>query len=165
MPHPSISTPPVRRIHSHLTILQGIPGTYGAAASDISPNIAGTRCEGRIDYSKCAGQVPTPGYQGPACGTSNCGQCYRVTNLGGMNSSTFASGLGNSVVVQIIDSWPATNAHNYCKTAVAPAGRCGSSAADALDIDRTAYEPLTGKPFGEGPNLLVGITSVDCPPP
>jgi hypothetical protein len=61
----------------------GSSGTYGAAAGDASPDISGGLCYSSIDYSKCDGQNPVSGYQGPACPTSNCGTCYQVTNTGG----------------------------------------------------------------------------------
>ena len=87
-----------------------------------------------------------PGYQGPPCPTSNCGICYRVTNQGGYGGAGIG-GVGNSIVVQIIDSCPASHADNYCKTNVPGDERCAPGT-NALDIDESAYQALTGQPFG-----------------
>jgi len=51
-------------------------------------------------------------------------------------------GVGNSVIVQIIDSCPSVSAYNYCKTNVPKEERCG--AGNSLDIDYNAYQALTG---------------------
>ncbi|MCJ1376198.1 hypothetical protein MMC20_007439 [Loxospora ochrophaea] len=140
----------------------GVSGTYGAAASDISPNISGGKCASSINYTECNGQSPIAGYEGPSCPTTNCGLCYKVVNEGGYEGYPI-SGVGNSVVVQIIDSCPAESAFNFCKTEVPADERCGSSTTNAMDIDQAAYLPLTGETFGSGPNLNISITPVYCP--
>lgn len=86
------------------------------------------------------------GYSVPACPTSNCRICYHVTNQGGYGGSG-VGGVGNSVVVQIIDSCPAAHAENFCKTDVPADQRCGAGT-NTLDIDQSAYHALTGQGFG-----------------
>lgn len=125
----------------------GANGAYGAAASDISPDISGGQCSGTIDMSKCAGQGTVAGYQGPSCPKSNCGKCYKVTNQGGFGGAAIG-GTGKSVTVQIIDSCPSTHAENFCKTDVPAQERCEDHGTNALDIDETAYAALTGTIFG-----------------
>jgi hypothetical protein len=122
----------------------GVSGTYGAAAGDISPHISAGLCYSSIDTSKCNGQDVVTGYQGPACPKGNCGTCYRVTNRGGYGGAG-VGGVGNSVVVQIIDSCPSVSAYNYCKTSVPAEERCG--AGNSLDISLDAYLALTGIPW------------------
>ncbi|MCJ1367748.1 hypothetical protein MMC16_006882 [Acarospora aff. strigata] len=140
----------------------GTAGTYAAAAGDLSPNISGGRCSGTVDdMSLCAGQSPVSGYTGPSCPKSNCGICYRVTNQGGYGGSHIG-GVGNTIVVQIVDSCPASHAMNYCKTDVPGDQRCAPGT-NSLDIDQSAYMALTGQPFGGGPNIRIGITPVSCP--
>lgn len=97
--------------------------------------------------SKCNGQVPVAGYVAPSCPTSNCGICYSVTNQGGFNGGS-VGGVGQSVIVQIVDSCPSQNAYNFCKTDIPAEQRCESSSLNALDIDEAAYQALTGQPFG-----------------
>jgi hypothetical protein len=53
-------------------------------------------------------------------------------------------GVGNSVIVDIIDVCPSVSAYNYCKTDVPADERCGSSSSNSLDIDISAYQALTG---------------------
>ena len=87
--------------------------------------------------------------------------------------------------MQIIDACPKFSAYNYCKSkiGVPPEERCGSTQTDALDIDVSAYNHLTGQSYRSGvtPNLkVIGpfpvivqygklmplqviITTVDCP--
>ena len=57
-------------------------------------------------------------------------------------------GAGNSVIVQIIDACPASSAYNFCKTDVPANQRCGAAGVNQLDIDQSAYQALTGQPFG-----------------
>lgn len=97
--------------------------------------------------SNCAGQTPVSGYQGPSCPHNNCGNCYSVTNQGGMDGGS-VGGVGNTVMIQIIDSCPSQNAFNYCKTDIAENQRCEAMGVNALDIDQAAYQSLTGQPFG-----------------
>ena len=124
-----------------------MPGTYGAAASSISPDISGGACYAQIDFGLCSGQSPVPGYEGPACPTSNCGLCYQVVNNGGYGGSP-VGGIGSSVIVQIIDSCPTESAWNFCKTDIPANERCGDSGTNQLDIDQSAYLALTGTGFG-----------------
>ena len=130
----------------NILICSGRSGTYGAAASDLSPNISGGTCSGSIDPSKCSGQSPAAGWMGPSCPTSNCGKCYTVTHTGGVGSSV--GGVGNSITVQIIDACPSTSPANFCKTNVPSNQRCGDSGTNQLDIDTSAYMALTGQAFG-----------------
>ena len=67
--------------------------------------------------------------------------------MGGMGGSA-VGGSGQSIVVTIVDACPATNAENYCKTAVAPEQRCMAAGTNMLDIDVSAYQALTGQPSG-----------------
>ena len=120
---------------------------YAAAASDISPEISGGLCSGSIDFSLCAGQSPVAGYVAPSCPKTNCGKCYSVTNQGGVGGSPIG-GIGNTITVQIIDACPATHAQNFCKTNIDPKQRCGDPGVNQLDIDTSAYQALTGAPFG-----------------
>ena len=121
----------------------GESGTYGAAASDISPDISGGTCSGSIDMSQCNGQSPIPGYANPNCPSSQCGVCYQVTNNGGYGGNAVGGG-GNSVIVQIIDACPSGSAWNFCKTDVPADERCGDGGTNQLDIDQGAYAALTG---------------------
>ncbi|KAM0797172.1 hypothetical protein BDR22DRAFT_796243, partial [Usnea florida] len=91
------------------------PNTYGAAASDVSPNISGGLCPGSVGDHTCSGQKPALPYSGPSCPKNNCGTCYKVTNQGSADAGSKIGGTGNSVVVQIIDACPHTSAWNYCK--------------------------------------------------
>ncbi|MCJ1395613.1 hypothetical protein MMC18_008499 [Xylographa bjoerkii] len=141
----------------------GVAGTFGAAASDISPEISGGLCFSSIDMANCENEAPVSGYEAPACPTSNCGLCYQVTNNGGHGGSTIG-GIGNSIIVQIIDSCPSVSAWNYCKTEVPSDERCGNPLMNSLDIDQNAYAALTGVDFDWGvPNLDIGISPVNCP--
>ena len=140
---PALSTCCFFLIHCTL----GTSGTYGAAAGDISPDISGGKCYADIDTSLCSGLQPQGGYSGPGCPKTNCGLCYQVTNQGGFGGAS-VGGVGNSVVVQIIDSCPAESAYNFCKTDVPAQERCGDSGTNSLDIDQSAYQALTGTAFG-----------------
>ena len=124
----------------------GRSGIYGAAASDVSPNISGGPCSGSIDPSQCDGQSPITGWTHPSCPTSNCGTCYTVTHTGGIGSSI--GGVGNTITVQIIDACGSTSPSNYCKTDMPSTQRCGDSGTNQLDIDTSAYMALTGQAFG-----------------
>ncbi|MCJ1421383.1 hypothetical protein MMC32_007746 [Xylographa parallela] len=143
--------------------LKGKTGTYGGAAGDISPDISGGLCFANLDMTNCQNEAPVASYEAPACPTTNCGLCYRVTNLGGYGGSPMG-GTGNSVIVQIIDSCPSVSAWNYCKTEVPSNQRCGNPKTNSMDIDQSAYGALTGVDFDWGvPNLNIGITPVACP--
>lgn len=142
--------------------LTGEPGTYGAAASDISPDISGGQCSGRADSTQCNGYGPLAGFVAPTCPKNNCGKCYRVTNQGGVDGAS-VGGVGNAITVQIIDSCPSTSGQNYCKKNVPANQRCGDPNTNQLDIDQSAYVTLTGLTFGGGPTLKIGITPWDCP--
>lgn len=122
-------------------------GTYGAAAGDLSPDISGGACSGRIDMSECNGQSPQNGYMPPRCPRGNCGLCYRVTNKGGHKGAAM-HGIGKSIIVQIIDSCPSTNAANFCKMNLPASERCESRNTNQLDIDKSAYKALTGQEYG-----------------
>ena len=67
--------------------------------------------------------------------------------MGGHRGSA-VQGIGNSITVMIIDSCPSTNAWNYCKTDVDLEEKCMSRARNSLDIERQAYQDLTGQPPG-----------------
>ncbi|MCJ1473893.1 hypothetical protein MMC13_002548 [Lambiella insularis] len=139
------------------------PLYFGAAAGDLSANISGGRCSGSIDMSVCQGQSPAPSYQGPSCPKSNCGLCYQVTNIGPYGNTAPTPSTGSaSIVVQIIDSCPASSAFNFCKSDVPADERCGSSATNSLDIDIGAYQALTGAAWNNSPNLHVMIQPVVC---
>ena len=125
----------------------GQHGTYGAAASDISPDISGGKCSGSINLSNCNGQSPIDG-AGPSCPKTNCGKCFKVTNQGAISGGVAVGGIGNSVIIQIIDSCPSTNPQNYCKTDSTPDQRCEDPNTNQLDIDNSAYEALTGQAYG-----------------
>ena len=107
------------------------------------------------------GQSPVSGYEGPACPTTTCGECFQVCNEGGYDGASIG-GVGNCITVQIIDACPSESAFNYCKTDVPDAERCESSSTNALDIDESAYQALTGQSFGSGPNLEISITPSSC---
>lgn len=124
----------------------GQAGTYGAAASDISPEISGGTCSGHILMEQCSGQNPVPNYAAPGCPKSNCGKCYKVTNNGGIGGSI--GGIGRYITVQIIDACPAASAYNFCKTNMPLNQRCGDSGTNQLDIDVSAYMGLTGQVYG-----------------
>ena len=129
-----------------ILICSGASGTYGAAASDISPNVSGGTCSGSIDPSQCNGQSPVAGWTAPSCPKSQCGTCYTVTHTGSIGSSV--GGIGNTVTVQIIDACASTSPSNYCKTDMPSTQRCGDSGTNQLDIDTSAYMALTGQAFG-----------------
>ena len=95
---------------------------------------------------QCESQTPKVGYVGPACPKSNCGLCYQVTNEGGYGGLP-TGGIGNSIIVQIIDSCPSVSAWNFCKTEVTLDQRCGSLETNQMDIDEGAYVGLTGTNF------------------
>ena len=131
----------------NLIVSAGTPGTFAAAAGDISPDISGGLCQATVDMSQCNGQSPVPGYVSPQCPQSNCGICYSVTNQGGYQGTSI-SGVGQTIIVQIVDSCPSSNAQNFCKTDVPADQRCGSGSVNQLDIDQSAYMALTGVAFG-----------------
>jgi len=141
----------------------GVSGTYGAAIGDLSPNIwSGSKCDGSINYSECDGQQPVSGYEGPACPTTTCGECFQVCNEGSYGGAS-VGGVGNCITVNIIDVCPSESAFNYCKTNVPAPERCESSSTNSLDIDQSAYVALTGTEFGSGvPNLDISITPSSC---
>ncbi|MCJ1476318.1 hypothetical protein MMC13_004984 [Lambiella insularis] len=142
----------------------GVAGTFGAAAGDISPQISGGLCYSKIEMNNCVNEAPKIDYVGPACPTINCGLCYSVTNNGGYGGSPIG-GMGNSIIVQIIDSCPSVSAWNYCKTMYPMEQRCGNPKVNQLDIDQSAYVALTGVAFTWGvPSLDIGIAPVLCPP-
>ncbi|MCJ1246913.1 hypothetical protein MMC30_004124 [Trapelia coarctata] len=141
--------------------MAGSSGRYGAAAGDISPDISGGKCPGSIDMSLCDGQKPKSGYRAPQCPTRNCGLCYKVTNKGGYGGSR-VGGVGNHIIVEIIDSCPNVHAANFCKTEVPKEERCNSHSTNQLDIDKSAYQALTGQAFGSGPNLIIEIIPHRC---
>lgn len=124
----------------------GQAGTYGAAASDISPGLSGGTCSGHILMNQCSGQSAGPNYSAPGCPKSNCGKCYKVTNDGGIGGTV--GGIGKSIIVQIIDACPAASAYNFCKTDMPLNQRCGDSGTNQLDIDVSAYMTLTGQAYG-----------------
>ena len=132
----------------------GQQGTYGAAASDISPGISGGMCSGNILMSQCAGQSVAPGYQAPGCPKTNCGKCYKVANKGGIGDAV--GGVGNSITVQIIDACPSKSAYNFCKTDMPANQRCSDPGTNQLDIDKSAYMALTGQAYG-------GVCYFPCP--
>lgn len=111
--------------------------------------------------SQCAGQSPVSGYTPPSCPKGNCGVCYRVTNQGGIGGGS-VGGIGNQIIVQIIDACPSVNAENFCKTDVPANQRCSDPGTNALDIDESAYQALTGTPFGGGANLNIAIEPAAC---
>ncbi|MCJ1263951.1 hypothetical protein MMC22_003822 [Lobaria immixta] len=121
----------------------GVKGTYGAAVGEISPDISGGACSGRVDMNLCHGQFPINSYIPPQCPRGNRGMCCKVTNMGGYNGSEIG-GIDNSIIVQIIDSCPSVNAWNFCKRKVPEDERCCSRATNAMDIDQSAYRALTG---------------------
>ena len=133
-------------------------GTFAAAAGDTSPDISGGLCQASIDPSQCAGQFPVPGYVPPQCPTSNCGLCYSITNEGGFQGAA-SSGVGQSIIVQIVDSCPSVNAQNFCKTDIPAEQRCGSSSTNSMDIDQSAYVALTGVGFVR---ILPAEVLLDC---
>jgi hypothetical protein len=108
------------------------------------------------------GQNPISGYSGPSCPTTNCGKCYQVCNAGGYGGAS-VGGVGNCIIVDIIDACPSESAFNYCKTDVPAAERCGSSSTNSFDIDQSAYKALTGTSFSSGvPNLLINVAASSC---
>ena len=86
----------------------------------------------------------------------------QVCNAGGYGGAG-VGGVGNCIIVDIIDACPAESAYNFCKTDVPAPERCGSSSTDSFDIDQSAYVALTGTNFGSGvPNLMINITPSSC---
>lgn len=83
------------------------------------------------------GQQPISGYEGPACPTTTCGECFQVCNEGGYGGAS-VGGVGNCIIVNIIDVCPSESAFNYCKTDVPAPERCESSSTNSLDIDQSA---------------------------
>lgn len=104
------------------------------------------RCRMNLDLTNsgtsiqnvCDGQNPIAGYVPPACEQNRCGQCYQVTNQGGHGGD--ASGVGQSIIVQIIDACPATNAWNFCKTDQPDlAQKCMDPGTNSLDIGKAIF--------------------------
>ena len=85
-----------------------------------------------------------------------------MTNQGAIPVTESISGVGNSVIVQIIDSCPQTNPQNYCKTDMAANQRCNDPNTNQLDIDQSAYEALTGQAFGGVSTYVPLIVLVNC---
>ena len=111
-----------------------------------------------IDFS-VNGQSPASSYGGPSCPKTNCGTCYKVTYIGAYGTSASSPPPGaQSVIVQIIDSCPSTNAWNFCKTDIPANERCGTGSTNSLDIDMSAYKALTGQAWNV--SLLECSTSV-----
>ena len=84
-----------------------------------------------------------------------------MTNQGGISGNEAVGGIGNSVIVQIIDSCPQTNPQNYCKIDMTPNQRCQDPITNQLDIDQSAYEALTGQASGVSTAVLL-IVLKDC---
>lgn len=80
--------------------------------------------------------------------------------MGGHNGSKIG-GICNSIVVQIIDSCPSSNAFNFCKTEIPANERCGSKNSNQLDIDQSAYRALTGQDYGDGVSFRLIIMKAD----
>ncbi|TVY15687.1 hypothetical protein LARI1_G007667 [Lachnellula arida] len=141
----------------------GVSGTYGAAIGDLSAIWQGAKCAGSAgDMSKCSGQNPVSGYEGPSCPTTTCGLCFKVCNTGGYGGAT-VQGVGNCITVDIIDACPSESAWNYCKTEVPADERCGSSGTNSLDVDQSGYVGLTGGSWSSSsPNLAISIESASC---
>lgn len=138
--------PALSRVGMEILTSSGQSGTYGAAASDISPNVSGGTCSGSLNPQQCNGQSPVAGWTHPSCPTSQCGKCFSVTHTGSIGSSV--GGVGNTITVQIIDACASTSPSNYCKTDMPSTQRCGDSGTNQLDIDTSAYMALTGQAFG-----------------
>ena len=85
-----------------------------------------------------------------------------MTNQGAIPGTGSVTGIGNSVVVQIIDSCPQTNPQNYCKTDMAANQRCQDANTNQLDIDNSAYEALTGQTFGSVSTTVPLSVLRDC---
>jgi hypothetical protein len=119
---------------------------FAAAAGDMSPDISGGACPATPFTCQNGGPIGLggSGYNGPSCPTSNCGTCYKVTNMGGFNGNM--DGQGESIKVTIVDACPSNSGQNVCKTDPDPRDKCGSKQ-NALDIDLPAYQALTGKPY------------------
>lgn len=152
-PRKSSEAPCATRPPGNILICSGRSGTYGAAASDISPNIPGGTCSGSVNLAQCNGQSPVAGWTHPSCPTTSCGKCYAVTHTGSIGSSI--GGVGNTITVQIIDACASTSPSNYCKTDMPSTQRCGDSGTNQLDIDASAYMALTGQAFG---NVISNIS-------
>lgn len=105
--------------------------------------------------SVCDGQTPIANYVPPSCDRSRCGSCFKVTNQGGIGGE--ASGVGQSIIVQIIDACPATNAWNFCKTDEPDTRqKCMDPGTNSLDIEENAYTGLTGQAYASvSASLLV----------
>lgn len=73
----------------------------------------------------------------PSVPTGNCGLCCKVTNKGG-HGGVYVNGVGTSIIVQIIDSFPAVNAWNSCKTDIPVNEKCRSFRTNQLDADLSA---------------------------
>lgn len=99
-----------------------------------------------LSQSVCDGQIPIANYVPPSCDHSRCGSCFKVTNQGGIGGD--ASGVGQSIIVQIIDACPATNAWNFCKTEQPDTRqKCMDPGTNSLDIEQNAYTALTGQAY------------------
>ncbi|KAL8953757.1 MAG: hypothetical protein Q9222_000439 [Ikaeria aurantiellina] len=71
------------------------------------------------------------------------GQCFQSVDMGGISGDI--SGVGKSIVVQIIDACPAENAWNYCKTDQPDKRqKCMDRNTNSLDIEVNSYTELTG---------------------
>jgi hypothetical protein len=84
-----------------------------------------------------------------------------VCNEGGYGGASIG-GVGNCIIANVIDACPSESAYNFCKTDVPANERCGDSSTNSVDLDQSAYLPLTGQDFGSGPNLMVSITPSSC---
>ena len=85
-----------------------------------------------------------------------------MTNQGPIPVTEAIGGIGNSVIVQIIDSCPQSNPQNYCKTDMAANQRCFDPNTNQLDIDQSSYEALTGQAFGSVSTTVPLIVLIDC---
>ena len=85
-----------------------------------------------------------------------------MTNQGAIPVTETVGGIGNSVIVQIIDSCPQTNPQNYCKTDMAANQRCEDPNTNQLDIDESAYEALTGQASGSVSTTVPLIVLIVC---
>ena len=85
-----------------------------------------------------------------------------MCNNGGYDGAS-VGGVGNCITINVIDACPSESAYNFCKTSVPADERCGSSSTNAVDIDISAYQALTGTAWSSSsPNLDVSIESSSC---
>lgn len=87
----------------------------------------GGACYGIIDRTLCDGKSSVHSYVPPQCPKGNCGMSQKVTNMGGHKGASIG-GMGNSIIVQIIDNCPSVNAWNFCKSEIPENERCSSRA-------------------------------------